>query len=228
MVFFCPRLARYLFVLAVVLSLSFGSLPGRCSSADNPTGLTIGTTESLVNLDPADTNSLSAWELLTHLYTGLTRQIPGTINYELALAASHTVSADGLTHTFTIRPDATFDDGTPITARTFSDSINRVLALNGRGGTAIRPYIKPVAAASDNTLIFTLLTPIPYLEALVALPPYFPVHPAIFTATAFNNTPKSLIANGIYKVDKFEVGRAITLVANPAWKGNKLFTPPIR
>src|SRR5205085_2699988 len=43
------------------------------------------------------------------------------------LAASHTVSSDGLTYTFTLRPHLTFSDGTPLTASDVAYSINRTL-----------------------------------------------------------------------------------------------------
>src|SRR5262245_49908705 len=126
------NIAKRLIVLVALFLLLIGTLPAPANAADGqPNAITIGTTDALVNLDPADAGTFASWELLTHLYTGLTRQLPGKLKYELALAASHTISADGLTHTFAIRPDAAFDDGTPITAQTFADSINRVVKLNG-------------------------------------------------------------------------------------------------
>ena len=215
---------RRLLILVALLALFVAALPIPVRAASS---LTIGTTEALVNLDPADAETFSSWELLTHLYTGLTRQIPGTLKYELALAASHTISDDGLTHTFTIRPDAAFDDGTPITAQIFVSSIKRVLALNGRGGIAIRPYVKDVSVNAEGALVFTLINKVPYFDALVALTPYSPVNPANFPADSFNNAPDNLVSNGVYKVGKFDVGNSITLISNPAWKGAKPATPTI-
>src|SRR5689334_234612 len=113
---------RWLLILLLVLSIFAAPNPAKARDL-----LTIGTLEAIPSLDPADAGDVFSWEVLTHLYTGLTRQVPGTLHYELALAASHTTSNDGLIHTFTIRPDAAFDDGTRITARTFADSINRAL-----------------------------------------------------------------------------------------------------
>ena len=43
------------------------------------------------------------------------------------LAVSHVVSSDGLTYTFTLRPDLKFSDGTPLTASDVAYSINRTL-----------------------------------------------------------------------------------------------------
>ncbi len=213
---------RLLLVLTLlVLLIGTGSTGVRGAAT-----LVIGTTEPLASLDPADAGDVFSWEVLTHLYTGLTRQIPGSLRYELALAAAHTVSADGLTHTFTIKAGAAFDDGTPITARTVADSIHRSQTLGGRGQAVVAPYIRS-AAASGDSLILTLTAPVPYLEQLLALPPYFPVHPAIFPPDALNRTPDRLIANGVYRIGAFEPRRSITLVANPAWQGRTPKTPTI-
>ncbi len=213
-------IVRRLLTLAVLLVLLLSGQ--KLARAQNAKTLTIGTVQALANLDPADSGDVGNWEILTFLYTGLTRQIPGSVNYELALAASHTVSDDGLTHTFTIRPDAAFDDGTPITAQTFADSINRVLTTSGHGAAVITPYVKSVSVNADKALVITVNQPIPFLEQLLALPPYFPVHPSIFKKDSLNPSPQQVIGNGIYKLEKLGVGTSITLTASPAWKG----TPP--
>lgn len=53
-------------------------------------------------------------DLTALVYSGLTRALPGGIVPDLA--QSYTISGDGTTYTFTLRPDATFHDGTPLTA----------------------------------------------------------------------------------------------------------------
>ncbi|MFN8420906.1 MAG: ABC transporter substrate-binding protein [Anaerolineae bacterium] len=197
--------------------------PARAQSA-----LTIGTTESLATLDPADAGDVFTWEVLTHLYTGLTRQKPDTLEYELALASDHSVSEDGLTHTFTIRADAAFDDGTAITAQTFADSINRVLRVNGNGRRIVADYVSAVSADADaNTFTLTLIKPIPYLLALVSLPPYFPVHPETFAADRVVDAPATVISNGVYRVENFDRLHALTLTANPKWQGTPAKTTTI-
>jgi peptide/nickel transport system substrate-binding protein len=204
------RFSRRLLVLLVVLNLFVSLNHGLAQGAQ---ALTVGTVESIPSLDPADAADVFSWEVLTHLYTGLTRQVAGSLRYELALAASHTVSADGLTHTFTIRPDATFDDGTPITARTFADSINR--DFTKRASALVTPYVKAATVGGDGALVLTLTAPIPYLEQLLALPAYFPVHPAALDGANFDHAP----TNGVYKLHSRDVN-SITLVADPAWKGS--------
>lgn len=211
-------LRRGLICLLIVVGLT---LPALGSARAQTAGIVIGTVEKLATLDPADAGDVFTWEVMSHLFTGLTRQKVGTVEYELALASQHTVSEDGLTHSFVIRPDAAFNDGTPITAQTFADTINRTLTLSGRGGKVVAQYVKTASAdASTNTLTLELVKPIPFIEQLVALPIFAPLPPSLYTVNAFNNTPTTFISNGIYKVEHFEPSKSITLTADPAWKGD--------
>jgi oligopeptide transport system substrate-binding protein len=77
------------------------------------------------SLDPALT-SFGNGEPYNMIFNGLvTIQDDGSIIDQLA--ASHTVSSDGLTYTFTLRPHLKFSDGTPLTASDVAYSINRTL-----------------------------------------------------------------------------------------------------
>ena len=206
-------------LLVILVLFLLGVLP---IHAQSEPPIIIGTTDFPLSLDPATAVDLPSWEVLNHLATGLTRQQPGSLSYELALAASHEVSADGLTHTFEIRPDAVFDDGTPITAEIFANSINRVINLGREGAEFVGRFVASVAATPDNRLVFTLYTPLPDFEALVGLPPFYPQHP--------NSYPDSdvldmaipdftLITNGIYRLEDLAPGTALSLKANPAYEG---------
>lgn len=188
--------------------------------------LVIGTLERIATLDPADSGDFFTWEVLAHLYTGLTRQQPGSLEYDLALAVSHAVSADGLTHTFAIRPDAAFSDGTPITAGTFAESITRTLRLSGRGAAAIRDVIQSAVVDDEGALSIRLARPAPasYLLQVLALPPCFPVHPASFPSERLIAAPDSIIGNGVYRIDSI-TPRELTLVADAAWDGDPPATP---
>ena len=77
------------------------------------------------SLDPALTSS-GLGDPYNIIFNGLvTIQDDGSISDQLA--ASHLVSSDGLTYTFTLRPNLTFSDGTPLTASDVAYSINRTL-----------------------------------------------------------------------------------------------------
>jgi ABC-type transport system substrate-binding protein len=184
--------------------------------------ITIGVTDLPNTLDSGEAYDFHVWEVLSHLYTGLTRQIPGTIEYELALASAVRVSEDRLTYTFTLRDDAAFSDGTPITAQTFVDSIGRVLALKRGAADAVEPYVASVVATTSGKLVFRLTRPVPYFLGLVSLPPYFPQYPDLAQSEQPQPFPAHLIGNGPYLLGEFRVRDQITLTVNPHYT----FGPP--
>lgn len=217
---------RDLLVLIATIALVITALPWHAAPtrAQDESPIIIGTTDLPTTLDTGEAYDLAAWEVLGHLYTGLTRQVPGTLDYELALATDVSISDDRLTYTFTLPGDAAFTDGTPITAQTFVDSIARVLDFrrfqgqNRQAAEAIDPYVAAVEAPDDTTLVFTLERPVPFFLGLVSLPPYFPVHPDAQTEqpTPF---PESLIGNGPYLLEEYRVGETLVLTPNPAYNG---------
>src|SRR5207247_1707982 len=89
---------------------------------------------------------------------------------------------------------------------------NRVLRLQARGSTVIAAYVKSAAVDGRGALVLTLLAPVPYLEQLLALPPYAPLNPAIFRPDALNRTPDRWAGNGIYALKTIDPGQTITLV----------------
>jgi len=214
---------RIAVVLAVIaLTLASAIFPPPAQAQDYT--ITIGVTDFPRSLDPGAAYSFNAWEVLSHLYTGLTRQIPGTFDYELALAEDVQISDDKLTYTFTLRADATFSDGTPITAQTFVDSIERALALRRDAAQAIEPYVAQVEAAAPDVLVFRLTRPVPYFLALVSLPPYFPLHPDLASTDHPQPFNDAQIGNGPYLLDDFTVRDHIVLQANPGYA----YGPPAR
>lgn len=220
------RIRRILAALVLgCLLVAAGITPS--ARAQDPATLTIGTTDLPTTLDPGEAYDFAAWEVLSHLYTGLTRQVPGTLDYELALAEAITASEDGLTYTVTLREDAAFNDGTPITAQTFADSIARTRSLRRGAAQAIEPYVESVAVDGDR-LVFTLTRPTPYFTALLALPPYFPQHPTLAATEQPQPFPDALIGNGPYALESFAVRDEIVLVADTGYTlGPAPLTPRI-
>lgn len=202
----------FAFVLAL---LPLSAQPKPVIHAQETDLITIGTTDLTSVLDPALAIGFQSWELLSHLYTGLTRQIPGTSEYELALAESYAVSPDGLTYTFTLRTDLTFNDGTPITADTFVYSIMRVMNLERDASQLMRGIVQSVSVDANGALVFQLQRPVPYFLGLLALPPFFPVLESEFSADDVNVTVDSLTGNGVYLLEEWSPGDIARLRANP-------------
>jgi ABC-type transport system substrate-binding protein len=210
------RIARLTLIFGLIAAMWGAFAP----AAAQPRPIRIGTVEPISTLDPADAGNFAVWDVLALLYTGLTRQRPGTSDYELALATDHTPSTDGLTHVFRLHPEAAFNDGTPITAQTFADSITRVLTVGGRASGLAREHIRAARALPDGALELELTRPVPYLWALLALPPFAPTHPEAFPPDRISSAPLKPISNGVYRV--VATGARLQLEADPTWRG----TPP--
>ncbi|HKY33666.1 MAG TPA: ABC transporter substrate-binding protein [Candidatus Polarisedimenticolia bacterium] len=134
-------------------------------------------------LDPfqaGDDNSLVYAYLI---FDGLVEFVPGSTAVRPAVASSWTVSTDGLTYTFSLRPGVRFHDGRPVTARDVVYSARRALtpktsakdgffeALAGKHAfwTGASPDLAGVRALDDRTVAFTLAHPYgPFLTVLAS------------------------------------------------------------
>ena len=70
------------------------------------------------------------------------------------LAASHTISDDGLTYTFVLRDGLKFSDGTDVTAEDVVFSLNRHIEV--QGPLPLEADIASIEAADDKTVVITL------------------------------------------------------------------------
>ena len=117
-------------------------------------------------INPVLAVSDSDRDLTTLIYSGLLRATPGG-DYVPDLAQSYTISDDGKTYTFVLRPNATFHDGTPVTAddvvftigKTQDPAIKSPVRANWDGVT--------VTAIDSHTVEFMLKSPYaPFIENL--------------------------------------------------------------
>jgi peptide/nickel transport system substrate-binding protein len=97
-------------------------------------------------------------DLTTLLYAGLMRALPGG---ELIpdLAQSYTVSEDGTTYTFVLRPDIFFHDNTPITADDVVFTIQNVQDPRIESPKSSTWDGVTVTASDAHTVVFTLSRP---------------------------------------------------------------------
>ena len=180
-------------------------------------------------LDPAKSTGVPESHLQRDLFEGLIaeaadgRLIPG-------VAEKWTVSADGLAYTFTLRANAKWSDGNPVTAQDFVYSYRRLLdpATASKyafmmwplknGEKVSKGEIKDVAqvgaeAVDATTLKLTLEQPTPYLLGLLAHHAAYPVSKKAIDAAGDRWTrPGNLIGNGAYKLAEWTPQSHIKLV----------------
>ena len=116
--------------------------------------------DDIVSFDPAESYEFTNGEVDANCYRRLIRpNLDDATKIEGDLAESWTVSADGLTFTFKLRPDARFDSGNPVTANDAAFSLQRVVKLNKTPGFIVTQFgFKPdnveqmIRALDDHTL----------------------------------------------------------------------------
>ncbi|MBD2463712.1 ABC transporter substrate-binding protein [Oscillatoria sp. FACHB-1407] len=83
--------------------------------------------DDVSTLDPAIGYDWQNWSMIKSLFGRLLDYEPGTTNIVPSLAESYTVSDDGKTYTFKLRPDVTFHNGRAMTAEDVKYSFERTI-----------------------------------------------------------------------------------------------------
>jgi len=154
-------------------------------------------------INPLLATSDADQDLTSLTYSGLLRPTPdGTLAN--ALAESYTVSEDGRTYVFTLREDALFHDGTPVTADDVVFTV--LLAQDPALKSPRRANWEGVAVEKldDRRVQFTLMEPYgPFLENTVmgVLPKHLwkDVTPEQFAFSQFNVEP---VGTGPYRIKR--------------------------
>ena len=121
-----------LLVIAGGVYFYSSNMPGTTSTTNQaPTTLVVEEESQPDSMDPAVSYATSGWEVVEQVYQGLLA--PNGQSYTTyvgVLAQDWTVSADGMTYTFTLRPGVTFSNGDPFNAFVMWFSIYRTLVMN--------------------------------------------------------------------------------------------------
>ena len=189
------------------------------------------------SMDPALASSPPGWALLDTTCARLLAypDKPPPAGFQLrpdAAASFPTVSADGKTYTFRLRPGFRFSDGSPLRASAFARAINRVLApeMNSPGVNYVRDIVgagrvlagKAETAsgvvARGNTLVVRLTRPAPDFPNrtastfFCAVPPTLPVDP---------EGRGAFPAAGPYYVEEYRRGERVVIRRNRHYGGSR-------
>lgn len=135
-----------------------GSTESGADSADAV--IEIGSLYEPQNLSNVDGGGQGVTEAFTgNVYEGLYR-LSDDGEVEPLLAASNTVSEDGLNYTFTLQDDVTFHSGDPLTAADVKSSIERVVAEESQSARKNSfAVISDIQTPDDKTVAITLSEP---------------------------------------------------------------------
>jgi oligopeptide transport system substrate-binding protein len=198
--------------------------------------LHVGNGAELQSLDPHRSEDVASSNVHRDLLEGLVNEAPNGALVPGA-ASSWTVSDDGKTYVFNLRPEARWSNGDPLTAHDFVFSLRRGVdpktvsvysyiltpILNADDITAGRraPEELGVRAIDDHTLEITLANPTPYFLGLLTHSMSYPVHRGSLEQHGDQFTrPGNHVGNGAFKLAEWVVQSHIKVVRNEHYWDN--------
>ena len=182
----------------------------------------IGTTDSLITLDPANIYDYFSSNILIQLTHGLMEMPLDSMDAEKgAIIDSYSVSADATEFTFNLKSDIKFSDGTQFNTSALIWSLDRACNLNGDPGFLISDVIDIIEEIDHDTIKITLTRPdITFLQRLTCTVAW-PVSPNGPLSSAELSGDPDHIPHGLgpYMVDTWTKDVEIILVPNPYYFG---------
>lgn len=153
--------------------------------------------------------------LIDNVYQGLVGLDPDGKIVDV-LATEHTVSADGLTYTFTVRPDLHFHSGSAVTVEDIVWSIDQVRTDEALKDHALLSKVTGVTASGDDTVTITLSEPDSQLLWVLAGRAGL-----VLEQAATNDLSTTANGTGPYRVDTgaWKQGDSLSLTRNDDYWG---------
>lgn len=203
------------------------ALLAACAPVDVPDDvLVVGQIAEPRALDPHVATSLNDFRILGNVCEGLVRFRDGSLEIEPALAERWTVSDDGRSYTFHLRPGVRFHDGTRVDADAVRRSFERLLReehpAHDPGPFPLAFFfeaVREVEAVDAHTVVFHLHQPFAPLLANLAYPTGFVVSPAAVErqGEGFRRAP---VCSGPFRFASWDARRRVVLERNPDyWEG---------
>lgn len=215
--------------------------PSNIESATAKQILHLGNGTEPKDLDPHTVTGVPEHNIISALFEGLISVDPATLAPQPAVAESWLISNDGKRYTFTLRDNANWSNGDPVTADDFVWSWQRMLSPALASEYAYQLFtIKNaqafnhgelqdfsqvgVKAINSKTLVVELENPTPYFLSLLAHYSTFAVHPP--TILAFGDRdqagtlwtrPGNLVGNGPFTLDSWRLNYIIRVKKNPQY-----------
>ena len=201
--------------------------------------LSIGSEPS--DLDPQTVTGTGDAKIIQSLFEPLVSYETGTLAPVPALAERWEISADGLTYTFHLRPDAKWSNGDPVTAQDCVDSWRRILTPSLAADYAYFLYLLRGAedfnkgrsadfsnvgavARDARTLVVTLTHPAPYFLQILLNSPWRPIHLRSIAAVGnpYNRgtkwtLPGTLVSSGPFVLKEWSLNRRVIVEKSPTY-----------
>jgi len=219
--------------LGILLAMSFAgtalaqSASSSASSSGTATKSTFveGTTNDISTVNPWNALETPEYEVLSLNFDLLLNFDKATLAASPGLATAWTQSSDGLTWTFTIRSDATWQDGQPLTAKDIAYTYNTTLdcKLGNSLDYLVPDFTDKIEATNDTTLVWTMKT----ANTAPLRPPWVYIVPQhIWSGKSCAEIKKDpffdngkMIGSGPFQMTEWDKGQSWTMTANPNYWG---------
>jgi peptide/nickel transport system substrate-binding protein len=143
-------------VMSFLVGFTLAARPAPASAAEGEMRWGLHVTLAAKWLDPAETEAFNTpFMVLYAVHDALVKPMPGGLNTP-SLAESWQESKDHLTFTFTIRKNARFHNGEPVTAEDVKFSFER---YKGASNALLKEKVKDVQVLAPNQVRFVLKEP---------------------------------------------------------------------
>ncbi len=211
---------QFLMTAAVTASLAGAGLLGteqfaRAADAPKRGGtLTVARTGDVVSFEPVvPSDNFSIWAKLL-VFQMLARPNATGDGVDPDLAERWDVSDDKRVYTFHLRPNASFSDGTPVTAEDVAFSFDRVMHDKDTPWGTLYPKLA-METPDPKTIVFRLQEDYGPFLAVASLHGACIVPKAYFTKLGAKDFGEKPIGSGPFQMTEWRKGDAITLDRNP-------------
>jgi oligopeptide transport system substrate-binding protein len=182
------------------------------------------------SLDPQKARSVESQGILRDLCEGLTT-LDQTAGVAPGVATDWTVSQDGRTYTFKLRPAARWSNGERVVAADFVTALRRlvdpatasayaqVIDVIANASDIVAGQKSPdtlaVTAPDDATVVINLASPAAYLPSLLSHPSTCPVHrPTLARHSNELAKPGIMVSNGAFVLQEWVQGSHVLVARN--------------
>ncbi|EID44258.1 peptide ABC transporter substrate-binding protein [Parageobacillus thermoglucosidasius] len=227
---FASIFALLLLVSAVLTGCGSKGTSGDGAGKNIKQEITLNAMSEPPSLDPALASDTTSGWVIDHLFEGLyTKNQKG--EPVLGAASDVKVSEDRKTYTFTIRDDAKWSDGDPVTAQDFEYAWKRVLdPKTGSPFAFYMYYIKGaeeynkgkgsadqvgIKALDDKTLQIELNAPLSYFDKLLTMWTFYPVKKSLVESNPkWAAEAKGYVSNGAYRLTEWKHNSEVVIEKN--------------
>jgi peptide/nickel transport system substrate-binding protein/oligopeptide transport system substrate-binding protein len=194
--------------------------------------LTVTLSANEVELDFRKSYMASEAQLYTAIYEGLFSYHPFTMEPVPAVAENWDLSDDKKQWTFTLRRDAKFQNGDPVTAENFRAAWLSILSPQGdapysslfdiiegakeyRTGEMRSADKVGIIASDPRTLVVKLNTPAFFLPSMLCHHSFSPIHLSLLNVD--NWSAKLLVSNGPFHITEMNESKIVLVKNNSYW-----------